>query len=444
MNSKRIKWMGASLALCLTLSLGACGGGGGTDVGGGGGGAAQGDLTISAVEPTHGQADMVVTLTGSGFSTALSENLITLNNKPCTVTAATATELKVTIPANAGSGNLRVTVLAKSAQSPTFTYDLTFATVSTLAGAQVGSLDGVGAAAQFNAPSGMALNAGGFLFVGDTGNHRIRVVNAAGSVGTFAGNTAGFADGTGLLALFNAPDAMAFDSFGNLFVADPGNNIISPGSNTIRKVTPAALVTTFVRDTAGLSGPSDLAFDSAGSLFVADRDNHRIVKIDSGGALTTFAGGTVGSADGTGSAAQFHFPTGLAFCGDGNLFVADKDNNKIRKITPGGVVTTYAGGVGGLAFADGSLTEARFLFPRQLACDSEGKLFVVDTGNERIRMITPSGEVSTLAGSTAPGFADGDGATARFSLPQHIVIAADGSLLVSDAANERIRRIVWR
>jgi hypothetical protein len=158
--------------------------------------------------------------------------------------------------------------------------------------------------------------------------------------------------------------------------------------------------------------------------------------------VTTFAGGTRGDADGTGSAAQFKFPHGLTFCPDGNMFVADKDNDLIRKVTPAGVVTRYAGG-NPLGFADGPLAQAGFLAPRGLACDGEGKLFVVDTGNERIRMITPSG-VLTLAGGTAVGSTDGDGASARFSLPQDIVINQDGSLLISDAANQRIRKIVWK
>ena len=199
---------------------------------------------------------------------------------------------------------------------------------------------------------------------------------------------------------------------------------------------------TLVPAAAGLSGPAGVAFDDDGNLYISDKGHHRIVKVDSNG-MTTLAGGTPGSADGTGAAAQFQFPAGIAFCG-GVLFVADENNNEIRKVTLDGVVTTYAGAVAGLSFADGSLTEARFLFPRDVACDPEGKLFVVDTGNERIRMITPSGIVTTLAGNVVPGFADGDAATARFSAPQDIVVRPDGTLLVSDAANNRIRQIDWR
>jgi len=129
-----------------------------------------------------------VTVTGSGFSTVPSENVVTLNNKPCTVDSASATELKVIIPANAGSGNLQVTVLAKTAQSATFTYDLTFVTVSTPAGAEPGFLNGVGAAAKFFGPIGVAFDAAGTLFVADSSNQRIRSASPAGFVDTFAGS----------------------------------------------------------------------------------------------------------------------------------------------------------------------------------------------------------------------------------------------------------------
>jgi sugar lactone lactonase YvrE len=445
----------AALALGLVLSLGACGGGGdanagastggGTDTTGGGAGAgtgtgdpAQSPLAISALVPSHGLAGSVVTLTGTGFSTDPAQDTVVLNNKRCAVDSATATELKVEVPAQAGSGPFEVTVGSHqpTVQSPTFTYDLTGVTVSTLAGERLGSQDGIGTEAQFHSPSGVVLDPNGLLFVADSSNHRLRIVGTAGAVNTFAGSSEGDADGAGPLAQFSAPDGLAFDPDLNLVVADFGNN-------AIRKVSPTGLVTTLVPAAAGLSGPVGVAFDRDGNLYIADQGNHRIVKIDVHGVFTTLAGGTPGSADGTGTAAQFQFPAGLALCGD-VLFVADEDNNEIRKVTLDGVVTTYAGATAGLSFADGSRTEARFLAPRHVACDQEGKLFVVDTGNERIRMITPAGIVTTLAGSVAPGFADGDGASARFSLPQQIAVRPGGTLLLSDAANNRIRQIDWR
>lgn len=433
----------ASIAACIVLSLGACGGGAdsapGADAGAGAGtsNAAQDAPAVSSLTPSHGTAGTVVTLTGTGFSAVAAENDVFLNHKRCSVDSATATELKVEVPAQAGSGPFEVTVGAQAptVRSPTFTYDLTAVTVTTLAGGQLGAEDGIGPTARFHSPSGLALDPNGLLFVADAGNNLIRRVGAAGAVSTFAGSSQGDADGAGPLARFFVPGALVFDSALNLVVADAGNN-------AIRKVSPTGLVTTLLPAAAGLSGPAGVAFDGDGNLYISDQGHHRIVKVDANG-VTTLAGGTPGSADGTGTAAQFQFPAGLAFCG-GVLFVADEDNMEIRKVTLDGVVTTYAGGVAGLAFADGSLTEARFLKPRHVACDQDGKLFVVDTGNERIRMITPSGIVTTLAGNVVPGFADGDAATARFSAPQQIVVRPDGTLLLSDAANNRIRQITWR
>jgi sugar lactone lactonase YvrE len=434
----------AALATCAALLQSGCGGGGGdgsveagAGAGAGAGNATQNPLAIASLSPSHGQAGIVVTLTGTGFSAVPAENTVILNAKRCTVDSATATELKVEVPAQAGSGPFEVTVGAQAptVRSATFTYDLSGVTVSTLAGAQLGAQDGIGPAAQFHSPSGLVLDPNGVLFVADAGNDLIRRVSAAGEVSTFAGSSEGDADGAGPQAQFFVPDALAFDAALDLVVADAANN-------AIRKVSPTGLVTTLLPAAAGLSGPAGVAFDDHGNLYISDKGHHRIVKVDSNG-VTTLAGGTPGSADGTGAAAQFQFPAGLAFCG-GVLFVADENNNEIRKVTLDGVVTTYAGAVAGLSFADGSVTEARFLFPRDVACDPEGKLFVVDTGNERIRMITPSGIVTTLAGNVVPGFADGDAATARFSAPQDIVVRPDGTLLVSDAANNRIRQIDWR
>jgi len=429
----------ASIALFVSLCTAACGGGSDTSPSAGGS-VAPTALLISAMAPAQGPAGIVVTLAGVGFSTVPGENAVTLNGMPCTVDAASATQLRVIIPPRAGSGTLHVTVSSQSADSTTFTYQPSSVVVSTLAGSELGYFDDVGTAARFDGPTGLALDAAGFLYVGDSANNRIRLVSPTASVTTFAGstNTAGDSDGAGLTqARFHNPDGLAIDASGTLYVADFNNN-------SIRRIDSSGVVTTFVTAGAsGLSGPTGLAFDKSGDLYVADKGNHRILKITPSGAITTFAGGSPGHADGVGAAAQFQFPNGLAFCGDGDLFVADQNNNLIRRVKPDGTVSTYAGGIGGLAFVDGPSSTARFLAPRDLACDPQGKLFVVDTGNERIRMITPSGIVSTLAGSTV-GFADGDGAAARFSLPQRIVIDAAGSLLISDAGNERIRKLIWQ
>ena len=252
-------------------------------------------------------------------------------------------------------------------------------------------------------------------------------------VSTYAGaNETGFLDGftTGTVqSKFNKPRGVAVDAFGNVYIADTDNH-------RIRKITPTGVVTTLA---GSFNNPKGVAVDVNGNVYVADELNHVIRKITSTGVVTTVAGSTIGFAEGTGSSAKFCYPNGIVANVDGNLYVADSGNNRIRKITPTGVVTTLAGtSIPGNV--DGASTIAQFYFPIGIDIDAFGNLYVADSQNHRIRKITPTGVVTTLAGSTI-GLADGTGSLAKFNNPKGVAVDLNGNVYVADEANHKIRKI---
>ena len=195
---------------------------------------------------------------------------------------------------------------------------------------------------------------------------------------------------------------------------------------------------------AKFKGPAGVAVDSAGTVYVVDLVDQRIRKITPAGVVTTLAGsGTVGFADGTGSAAQFYYPRGVAVDSSGTVYVGDTSSNRIRKITPAGVVTTLAGsGTGEYGSVDGTGGAAKFHNPWGVAVDSSGTVYVADANiNQRIRKITSAGVVTTLAGSGTYGFADGMGSAAQFDGPFGVAINSSGTVYVADTDNHRIRKI---
>jgi serine/threonine protein kinase, bacterial len=255
-----------------------------------------------------------------------------------------------------------------------------------------GADNGMGVQASFRFPLGVAVDAAGNVYVADTDNHMIRKIASNGQVTTVAGNgTSGSADGAGAGASFNLPIGVAADAAGNLYVADVLNH-------KIRKITPIGEVSTFAgsgsigfSDGTGIAAsftfPQGVAVDGAGNVYVADTDNHRIRKITAGGEVSTLAGsGLPGSADGTGAAASFNFPHGVAVDAFGNVYVADRFNFKIRKITPAGVVTTLAG-ISTFGAVDGTAAVASFNEPVGVTVDAFGNIYVADNNNNKIRKI---------------------------------------------------------
>ncbi|WP_426803550.1 NHL repeat-containing protein [Xanthomonas campestris] len=192
---------------------------------------------------------------------------------------------------------------------------------------------------------------------------------------------------------------------------------------------------------AQFADPYGLAIDAHGALYIADGgDNNRLRAMLPNGNVQTLAGGREGFADGIGAAAAFNTPSGIAFDTAGNLYIADTGNHAIRKRTPQGVVTTLAGD-GSAGFRDGAAAQARFNGPIGVAVDTQGRVYVADTYNDRIRVIAPDGQVSTLAGGALPGMADGVGDQARFDTPTDLKVDAHGVVWVADMRNDAIRRI---
>jgi sugar lactone lactonase YvrE len=319
---------------------------------------------------------------------------------------------------------------------------------TTLAGGTIGNVDGPVGTARFHLPTGIAVDTAGNLYVSDTLNSSVRKLTPDGTVSTLAGGTAGSADGVGAAAQFRGLTDVAVDAVGNVYVADKDNH-------TIRKIAPDGTVTTLA-GSAGQQGstddtgsvarfknPTGLTVDASGNVFVADFGNSTIRKITQAGVVTTLAGspGLEGSADGTGSAARFQLPGDVAVDADGNLWVADTNNQTIRQITPSGVVTTLAGSVPDSGSRDGAGSGAQFRQPTKIAVDANGNLYVTDTNNATIRKIAPNGLVTTLAGS--PGQMNNDngtGSAAHFSIPNGIAVDATGALYVTDPGSHRIRK----
>ena len=294
-------------------------------------------------------------------------------------------------------------------------------------------------APQFHYPRAVAVDGSGNVYVADTINSTLRKVTPEGTVSTLAGTAGapGSADGTGAAARFNYPRGVAVDPSGNVYLADTGNN-------TIRKVSPAGVVSTLA-GAAGFYGPEDgtgaaarfrapygVAVDASGNVYVADTYNCTVRKVSPAGGVSTLAGsGTCGSDDGTGAAAQFNFPQGVAVDGSGNVYVADTESHTIRKVSPAGVVSTLAGTAGAPGSADGTGAAAQFNSPAGVDVDGSGSIYVADWWNRTVRKVTAAGVVSTLPGNADPDLLN----------PGGVAVDGSGDIYVADTTGNTIRKV---
>ena len=328
-----------------------------------------------------------------------------------------------------------------------------------------GSADGTNNAARFFHPSGVTVDGGGNVYVGDSANDTIRKLTPIGTnwvVRTIAGAAGSWAsaDGTNNAARFSEPYGVAVDGSGNVYVADMENC-------TIRKVAPVGTnwVVSTIAGSAGSFGYADgvgsaarfddpwgVAVDSGGNVYVADYNNSSIRKVTPVGTnwiVSTIAGvyWSSGSADGPGGTARFYGPSGIAVGSNGNVYVADTYNYTIRKLAPTGTnwfVSTIAGLAGSLGYADGTNSRARFAYPYGVAVDSRGNVYVADEYNDTVRKLMPEGTnwvVTTIAGlAGSSGSADGTGSAARFYGATGVAIDSSGNVFVADTYNNTIRR----
>lgn len=324
-----------------------------------------------------------------------------------------------------------------SSKTRTLTQGRCEATVSTFAGSGTyGSTDGTGAGAQFSWPGKMAIAPDGTMYVAEIASpYRIRKITTGGVVSTLTSTT------------FNNIGGMAIGPDGLLYVSDVNNRRIRTVNTTSGAISifAGSGVAGSVEGTgtgAQFNSPQGLVFDSTGNLYVVDSNNYRIRKITPGGVTSNFAGLSYGYADGTGTAAQFGASEGIAIDGSDNLYLADSENQRIRKITPGQVVTTHAGS-GTWGAGDGVGAAAQFKDPVAIYSDALGTMYVLELNGHNVRKISPDRTVITLSGAGSSGFADGVGSVVRYNSPRGVVInASTGNVYIGDYGNNRIREIV--
>ena len=304
-------------------------------------------------------------------------------------------------------------------------------------------------------PAAVALDYGGNLYVADTGTQRVRQVTSSGMIVTVAGTgIAGYNGDQGPAgnALLNSPASVALDGVGNPVIADTVNQ-------RIRKVTGGIISSVLGTGAAGsgpqntaplktpLRSPGGVCIDLAGNLYTVDTLNNRVLQAPPGGLVATAAGNGAAGSQGDGGfapTAQLDMPSACAADSTGNLYIADTGNNRIRKVNAAGVISTVAGtGAPGGSGDEGPAVAAALSAPCGVAVDGSGDIFIADTGNQRIRMVTTDGVIHNIAGTGAAGFAGDGGAAlqAQINTPAGLLVDGSGDVYVADSGNNRIRRL---
>lgn len=392
------------------------------------------DKANNRIRKIDGKSGIISTVAGGGTSSFSGDGGPASAARfaaPSTVTAGPAGDLWVT-----DSYNFRVRRITRQG------------VIDTVAGSAIGD-GGPATAAFLNRPRGLSVDSAGNLVFIDSNHFRLRKVDRSGSITTFAGSGySGYAEAGGNLAnaFFRFAAGVAVDSTGNLYVADTDNH-------RIRKITSSAVTTIAGTGTAGFSGdggpaisakldtPTGVAIDATGNLYVADWDNYRVRKISPEGIISTFAGnGKEGFGGDGGPAVQASLsPVDLSVDREGNLYVADDENNRIRKITPSGTISTFAGSTAGFGGDGGPAVQAQLRFPTGVTVDSDGNVYICDWNNYRVRRVDRTGRITTIAGNGRGSFS-GEGSPALNAAldPYRIAIGRGGEIYIADPVSDRI------
>jgi sugar lactone lactonase YvrE len=380
-------------------------------------------VAIASLSVTSGEYTTPVTIKGTGFSTTIADDKVFFNGVQAAVQAASSTMIYTSVPLAAGTGNVTVTINGTTATGPTFTYQTAEAATLLAGSGNPGSSNGTGAAASFSQDIALAADGSGNVYVADQENQVIRKITSAGAVNTFAGTgNAGYANGSGTAASFNAPAGVATDAAGNIYVADSGNGFI-------RKITSNGQVSTLTVDGSGnpvaYGKPYFIAADAAGNVFFSDNQGGIIREISTNGAITTVYDGTP----------TYFTIFGLAVDKSDNVFI--EAGTQIDKLTAGSL-TAFAGGSTVISGdVNGKGTSAGFEGLHGIAIDGNNNLYVFDSGNE-IRMITPAAVVTTFAG---PGGGYFTGPVSQVFFAGILSLAVDNSGNVYAGGNYTIRKI---
>ncbi len=413
---------------------------------------------ISGTPTASGTNNFTVKVTGSLSATATQPLTLTVGSPP-SIVAMQPPNGSVTVPVG---GNVTFTVSV--AGTGPFSYqwqldgtNLPNGIITTVAGSTNYVLGDGGAAinADLVNPADVAVDVAGNLFIADTDDNRIRKVDTNGIIRTVAGGGSNYPGdgGAATNALLGDPTGVAMDATGNLFIADTDNN-------RIRKVDTNGIITTVAGNgrndysgdggaatNAELYAPSGVAVDATGNLFIADKENTVIRKVGINGIITTVAGGGFNypGDGGVATNAELGYPTSVAVDATGDLFIADTDNYRIRKVDTNGIITTVAGGGFNYPGDGGAATNAELNGPSDVAVDATGNLFIADTRNNRIRKVDTNGIITTGAGNGTESFSgDGGAATnAELNWPSGVAVDATGNLFIADSGNYRIRTVIF-